>query len=438
MEGNLDSPPARWTTMWCGCQRKRAAKELVDRGENFRGIGRLGPDGGRIVADRFEVRDDPHQPRHAGPHVILERRGLAMGLLQRERLGHFQVQFQPTLRVLVVKADGMGPRPRRAARMRTCVVMSWSARASGSAWTTTSAPGTTVRTASAASSAISWARSKLIVWPTESVMSAKTSDPARRMRTLVTASTPLHLPGGVRHLVAQIVGDAVQEVVDRLLAQFQADPDHDSGHAQGGDRVGVGQPRQIEGLRRQHAQQSQKHDARRPDIGREVQGIGLQGLAVVFLRYPQQGPRAREVDDDREQRRPGTPTGWDRLQSAAWKNSRRDGLVDDPEAGDQQEQRFEQGREVLELAVAVGYCWLVGRAETWTAQSVTPAASRSRPEWAASARMPKLWVPEPDDQFQGRQHDRCQQRGKGHPALLAVFLLAIRGMLAPSMFAARS
>ena len=138
--------------------------------------------------------------------------------------------------------------------MRTCVVMSWLLRASGSAWTTTSAPGTTVRTASAASSAISWARSKLIVWPTESVMSAKTSDPARRMRTFVTDVDAVHLPGGMGHLVAKIVGDAVQEVVNRLLAQFHAHPDHDSGHGQGGDRVGIGQPRQVEVPRRQHAQ----------------------------------------------------------------------------------------------------------------------------------------------------------------------------------------
>ena len=34
-----------------------------------------------------------------------------------------------------------------------------------------------------------------------------------------------------------------------------------------------------------------------------------------------------------------------------------------------------------------------------TAQSVTPAASRSRPEWAASARIPKLRVMSPTTSF---------------------------------------
>ena len=110
MEGNLDLPAG---PLDLDVVKLRdggvAVKELVHGGENVRRIGRLGEADGRAVADRFEVRDDPRQPRHAGPHVILEQRGLAMGLFERERLGHLQVQFQPALRVLLVKADGMRP-----------------------------------------------------------------------------------------------------------------------------------------------------------------------------------------------------------------------------------------------------------------------------------------------------------------------------------------
>ena len=69
-----------------------------------------------------------------------------------------------------------------------------------------------------------------------------------------------------------------------------------------------------------------------------------------------------------------------------------DRLVDDPDAGDQQQQGLEQRREVLDLAVAVGVLAVGGPAETRTAKSVTTAATRSRPEWAASERMPRLPV----------------------------------------------
>ena len=308
MEGDLDLPAGTLDLDVVKlCDGRIAVKELVDRGENLRRIGRLGEADGGIVADRFEVRDDPHHPRHAAPHVILEQRGLAMGLFQRERLGHLQVQFQPTLRVLLVKADGMRPEAPpggKDADLRGDVVVAQGQRLGVDHHVGVGHDGAD-------------GLGRLVgdfVGPLEADrMAHRERDVGKHLRSgpphadLRDRLDAVHLPGRTGHLVAKIVGDAVQEVVDRLLAQLQADPDHDSGHGQGGDRVGAGQPRQIEVLRRQHAQQSEEHDARRPDVGREVQGIGLQGLAVVFLRYPQQGPRARKVDDDREhdhQKRP--------------------------------------------------------------------------------------------------------------------------------------
>ena len=46
-----------------------------------------------------------------------------------------------------------------------------------------------------------------------------------------------------------------------------------------------------------------------------------------------------------------------------------------------------------------GWFWSAGRPEKRTAQNVTPAATRSSPEWAASERMPRLFVQRPTLSF---------------------------------------
>ena len=89
---------------------------------------------------------------------------------------------------------------------------------------------------------MSCARSNAAAWPTASVTSAKISGPLRRSRSRVTCSTPGTCPAAAATLLVQPLRHAVQQIVDRLLAELEADPNHDHRHAQGGHGVGLDQP----------------------------------------------------------------------------------------------------------------------------------------------------------------------------------------------------
>ena len=158
--------------------------------------------------------------------------------------------------------------------------------------------------------------------------------------------------------LAQIGRHAVEKVGDRFFAELQADEDDDGRDSQGGDGVGLGQPRDVEQAGQLDQEKAEDDDGRGPDVGREMKGVGFEGLAVVFFGRPGQDPGAGQIDDDRhghDQERPQR-----RFDGNVLEKEPPDGLDDDPDAGDEQKGRLQHGRQVFDLAVTIGV-GLIGR-----------------------------------------------------------------------------
>ena len=82
-----------------------------------------------------------------------------------------------------------------------------------------------------------------------------------------------------------------------------------------------------------------------------MQCVGLQRLAVVFVGDAPQPARTPEVDDDRNahhHKRPERRLDFDGMEEQTLAR-----FVDDPDAGQQQQAGFDEGREALDLAVTV-------------------------------------------------------------------------------------
>ena len=89
-----------------------------------------------------------------------------------------------------------------------------------------------------------------------------------------------------------------------------------------------------------------------PDIGRKMERVGLEGLALVFFGGRGEHPGAADVDADghgHDEKRPEAGVDVHRLEEDP-----DDGLVDDPGAGHEKQHGLDQGGEILDLAVAVG------------------------------------------------------------------------------------
>ena len=162
--------------------------------------------------------------------------------------------------------------------------------------------------------------SKAAARPTQSVTSAKTSGPLRRRRTLLTPSTPGTRLHGRQRLRADR-GDAVQQVVDRLLAQLQADQTTITATPRAATASAA--PATADRTARPPARRTARRARPRgPDVGREVQGVGLQGLAIVLLGDPPTAPASARNRPRSRRPRPGRPRAWHRRRPAAVKNSR--------------------------------------------------------------------------------------------------------------------
>ena len=114
----------------------------------------------------------------------------------------------------------------------------------------------------------------------------------------------------------------------------------------------------------QHQRQSEDHDSAGPDVGAEVQRVGLQSLAVVLLGDTAQAARAPEIDDHGKAHHGESPNR--RLDLDPVEEEPFDRFVDDPDAGEQQQAGFKEGGEALDLAVSVlmfGISRLVGNAD---------------------------------------------------------------------------
>jgi len=157
--------------------------------------------------------------------------------------------------------------------------------------------------------------------------------------------------GGGGDLFAQRRVDAIEQLVDVPAAQVPADLHDDAGHEQGRDRVGPLQPGEPERFRQAHEDEAEEDDAGGPEVGREVDRVGLQRRAGVLAGDAQERAGTGPVDHEGERHHQEGPViGVDRVVLHEEPLHR---LDDDPEAGQQQEEGLHQGGEVLDLAVAV-------------------------------------------------------------------------------------
>ena len=77
--------------------------------------------------------------------------------------------------------------------------------------------------------------------------------------------------------VLQAGRGGIEQGVHGALAEAPADPHHDCADAEG--RHGIrGRNTELD------ADQARDHHSRAPDVGLEMQRVGFEGLAVVFLR----------------------------------------------------------------------------------------------------------------------------------------------------------
>jgi hypothetical protein len=88
---------------------------------------------------------------------------------------------------------------------------------------------------------------------------------------------------GVDDAAAGPGGCSVEEGVNRLAGEAGADKDDHPADEQRGNGVGVDQPRNAVTSADEDQSQPQGNHAAGPDVGGEMQGVGLQGLAIVFV-----------------------------------------------------------------------------------------------------------------------------------------------------------
>src|SRR5579864_353132 len=102
-------------------------------------------------------------------------------------------------------------------------------------------------------------------------------------------------------LGAHPCGGGVEQGIDGSAGQTPAYGNHESGNEKCRDGVGVAKPSDLARMPYLHQHQSKDNHAARPDIGGEVQGIGLQRLAVVLACDTAEGSGSPPVHNHREQ-----------------------------------------------------------------------------------------------------------------------------------------
>ena len=238
---------------------------------------------------------------------------------------------------------------------------------------------------------------------------------------LADAQHPVDRGGRVAKLLGQALGRPVEENVDRLLAELVADEEDDEGHPDGGHGVGLGQPMGMvgEGVLAQPDQgQSDDDDGRAPDVGREMESVRLEGLAAVLAGHAIEHPRAADVDadgDGHDQKSPQVGIHLDALEEEAL-----DRLVNDPGAGDEEENRLDQGAEVLDLAVPVRVI-VVGRlARDAHGQVRDQGGDEIEKRVGRLGQDPQAHGQEADDELQQGQDDGGEDRVAGGRLLLSL------------------
>ena len=100
-----------------------------------------------------------------------------------------------------------------------------------------------------------------------------------------------------------------------------------------------------------HTKQAQDDYGRAPDIGAEVERVGLESLAVKFFRRPVEHAGTGDVDPDRgghDRKRPDI-----HFDSQRMKQETVGGFVNDPPAGKKKQESFKEAGEIFHLAVTI-------------------------------------------------------------------------------------
>src|SRR5271166_3687180 len=106
----------------------------------------------------------------------------------------------------------------------------------------------------------------------------------------------VHAGHGAGDGLLQALRGDVEQGVQGALAEARAHPQDYGRDHQTGDGVGVDQCRQIPGFAGPDQADSGNNYHGAPDVGGEVQGVGFQGFAGVFLGGVREGARASDVD----------------------------------------------------------------------------------------------------------------------------------------------
>ena len=308
----------------------------------------------------------------------------------------------------------------RAASKRTLVVMSSASEATGSTCTTTSASGSTPRTAASTASEISCTFSKGTARSTAIVTSANTSGPLRRSRSLRISPRPATCRTASSTLPCKPLGtlssrSSIDFFPSWMLTQttMPATPKAATESAFSSQSI-------LISLGDHHADQPEEHHQRRPDIGRKMQGVGLQRLAIVFDGGFFQRTGAGDIDHDRDADHREMPKRSDSTSTAVVEKEPVARFVDDPHAGDQQQQRLEQRREILELAVAVGMLAVGGQARHPHGPKRHGGGDQVQGGMRRFGQNAQAVRPQADDDFDRRQKHRRHQRPERHPAFFAI------------------
>ena len=150
----------------------------------------------------------------------------------------------------------------------------------------------------------------------------------------------------------------VEQRIDRALAEPRADPEDDAGHAQRGERVGVGEPGRMQAIAQPDGGHAEENHQRAPDVSGEMKRVGFERVALVALGHAGEAPRARPVDGHGQaQNQDGSDA---RANMGLGEEQAAEGFPDDVDGSEEQQAGLDECGEIFDFSVAVGVN-LVGR-----------------------------------------------------------------------------
>jgi len=156
----------------------------------------------------------------------------------------------------------------------------------------------------------------------------------------------------------------IEQGVHGTSGQAPTDGDDDAGDEQSSDGIRLAKPVDVIEAPDGNEGEADDDDATRPDVGRKVESVGFEGLAVVLEGDASERAGAPGIDDDGERHdEEGGEAGFD---FDAVKKEALDGFGDDPDTGEKEQSGFDEGGEIFEFAVSVlmvGVGGLVGNAD---------------------------------------------------------------------------